>query len=277
MLLTGRSVVKGWRGTAMSRPDQPSRWKALSDRPVGQPQGRSGAQGHASGQRQQRAGQPRNRRRKDARPEEILEAALEEFARKGYAAARLDCVAQRAGIAKGTIYLYFSSKEELFKATVRHALFPQVAQLEALIPTFSGTTEAFLRGPFKELQRLVLRSDLRLLARILITEGHAFPDLTEFYYQEVIQRGMNAMRAVVARGVARGEFRESGLTEHPQPLMASAILAVVWQWLLDRHEPLDVERLLDTHIDLLLEGLKVRPASFAPERSGGNSGANPGP
>jgi AcrR family transcriptional regulator len=206
------------------------------------------------------AGLVRNRRRKAARPDEILAAALEEFAEKGYAAARLDDVARRAGVAKGTIYLYYSGKEELFKAVVRRAVAPELEQMQALALSFPGTSEAFLRGPFRLLLRHLLRSDLRRLVRVFLVEGPAFPDLTEFYYREVVQRGMDVIRAVLAQGVARGEFRQTGLLEYPQPLIASALVALLWEWLLGRHAPLDVDRLLDAHLDVLLDGLKAHPA-----------------
>jgi AcrR family transcriptional regulator len=206
----------------------------------------------------------RNRRRKEARPDEILDAAMAEFAEYGYAAARLDRVAQRAGIAKGTIYLYFPSKEELFKAAALRTIVPQVSAIAAMTQTFAGSTEEFIRGPFKQVQLHILRSEIRYLARIILTEGRSFPDLTEFFYQQVVQRGLDTLRGVVARGVASGEFRHSGLEEYPHSLMSAAILAVLWESLLERHGmQLDVERLIDTHLDSLLEGLKARPSARA--------------
>jgi AcrR family transcriptional regulator len=201
----------------------------------------------------------RNRRRKEARPDEILDAAMAEFAEHGYDAARLDRVAQRAGIAKGTIYLYFSSKEALFEAVAMRAIGPQLGAIGAQVQSFSGSTEEFIRGPFKQAQLRLLQSDARHLARIILTEGRNFPDLTEFFYREVVQQGLDTLRGVVARGVASGEFRQTGLDEYPQPLMAVTVLAMLWETLLRRHGmQLDVERLLDTHLDVVLEGLRAR-------------------
>ena len=201
----------------------------------------------------------RNRRRKEARPDEILDAAMAEFTEHGYAAARLDRVAQRAGIAKGTIYLYFASKEELFRAVAMRAIAPQISGIAALTKTFAGSTEDFIRGPFKQALLHLLRSDARHLARIILTEGRNFPDLTEFFYHQVVQRGLNTLHGVVGRGVDSGEFRHSGLDEYPQPLMAVAVIAMLWETLLARHGmALNVERLLDAHLDVLLDGLKVR-------------------
>ena len=220
----------------------------------------------ANGERRPRASQvspqpkPR-RRRKDERPEEILAAALDEFADKGYAATRLDDVARRAGVAKGTIYLYYAGKTELFQAVVRRALSPQLDQIEAMALAYPGPAEAFLRGPFLALQRHLLQSDLRRLARVLLAEGPLFPDLTEFYYREVVSRGLGMMRVLIVRGVERGEFRETALAQLPQPLIAGALVALVWESLFGRFHPLDTERMLETYITLLLEGLKVRPTT----------------
>jgi AcrR family transcriptional regulator len=201
------------------------------------------------------------RRRKDERPDEILAAAVEEFAAKGYAAARLDDVARRAGVAKGTIYLYYAGKDELFQAVVRRAIVPHLDHLEALALASSSSVEAFLRGPFLGLQRHLLRSDVRRLVRVMLAEAPLVPGLSEFYYREVVARGLGILRTLIARGVERGEFRPTALAELPQPLIAGAVLALLWEWLFGRHHPLDTERLLETHISLLLEGLKARPSA----------------
>ena len=199
------------------------------------------------------------RRRKAARPDEILAAALEEFATRGYAATRLDDVARRAGVAKGTIYLYYAGKEQLFQAVVRRAVVPQLDDLERRALAESGPVEAFLRGPFIRLQLHLLQSDLRRLVRVMLTEGPLFPELTAFYYHEVIARGLAMLRALIARGVERGEFRATALGELPQPLVASTVLALLWESLFGHLHPLETERLLVTHISLLLDGLKAPP------------------
>jgi AcrR family transcriptional regulator len=198
------------------------------------------------------------RRRKEARPEEILEAALAEFAEKGYAATRLEDVARRAGIAKGTIYLYFPGKAPLFKAVVRRAVLPQFEDVQGALQAYPGSTEEFLRGPFRMAMGRFVRSEARRLAPLLIAEGRGFPDLTEFVYRELVQRGISLLRQVVARGEARGEFRHTNLNEFPQPLIAAAFTALIWQRLFEDVAPIDVDRLLETHIDLILDGLKKR-------------------
>jgi hypothetical protein len=147
----------------------------------------------------------------------------------------------------------------LFKAALGRAVFPQLEELQRLTQTFTGSSEEFLRGPFKEVLRHLVRSEARLLARVMLAEAHNFPDLTDFYYREVIQRGMAALHSVVAHGVARGEFRQTNLDQYPQPLVATAVVAMVWQSVLGSRAPLDVDGLVDTHVDLILYGLKARP------------------
>jgi len=224
-------------------------------------------QSRPSGIQQTQKNAPGRRRRKDARPEEILVAALEEFAEKGYAATRLEDVARRAGVAKGTIYLYYEGKELLFQTVVRRAVAPQLDQLERRVQNYPGSAESFLRGPFLTLQRHLVQSDVRRLLRVFLAEGTAFPELTEFYYREVVSRGMAIMRSVIERGVINGEFRPSALSELPQPLIAGALVALIWESLFGRGHPLDTERMLETHIDLILDGLKAttRSARGTPE------------
>lgn len=209
-------------------------------------------------QQESQIARPTRRRRKHERPDEILVAALDEFAEKGYAAARLDDVAKRAGVAKGTIYLYYAGKEALFQSVVRRAVVPQLDQFENAAASYSGSVEAFLRGPFLMLQKQLLLSDMRRLLRVFIAEGPLFPELTEFYYREVVSRGLGVMRAMIARGVERGELRETALDEFPQPLIAGALVGLIWESLFGRDHPLDIGRMLETHLTLMLDGLKAR-------------------
>jgi AcrR family transcriptional regulator len=199
----------------------------------------------------------RRRRRKDERPNEILAAALDEFAEKGFTAARLADVARRAGIAKGTIYLYYSSKHELFRAVIR-SLLPRYGEIERMVLDYPGSTEALLRGPFLEVQRKLLQTDLPRLLSVLLTEGQRVPDLVDFYYREALSPALGMARSIIQRGVDRGEFRETALVELPQPLIAGVLVAVVWNSLLGNVHPVDTGQLLETHIDLLLDGLTLR-------------------
>ena len=205
----------------------------------------------------QAPGRSREGRRGD-RERAIVAAALAEFSAKGFAAARLDDVARRAGVAKGTLYLYFDGKDALFQAVIRQAILPRIADAEALAAGFDGPTEALLRRMLKTLGREIVETEAGEAMRLVIAEAGRFPELTAFYYRSVVRRGLDLVRGVVARGVARGEFRPSALDEHPQLLVAPLILAVIWTALFQRLQPIDLERLLDGHLDLLLDGLRTR-------------------
>ena len=199
--------------------------------------------------------QPRNKRRKDERPQEIIDAALLVFAESGYAAARLDDVARRAGVAKGTIYLYFESKEELFKAVVRAVVVSHMERMQGLIESFEGTSEELLRTVMRSTAYEFVNSDMRHLSRLMMVEGRKFPDITKFYFDEVISHGMGNIRAIIERGVGRGEFRETQLAEFPQLMMSAPMMAMMWKATFDHVHHLDLDRYFDTHIDILLNGL----------------------
>lgn len=206
----------------------------------------------------------RNERRKGQRPDEIISAAFEEFAAKGYAEARLDDVASRAGISKGLVYVYFKTKEELFKAVVRTFLIPRFAALSGRIEASEDTTEAIIRGPLLSTMKEVAVSRLVIILRLLIAEGPKHPDLTEFYHREVITRGMAVIRLLIDRGVARGEFRPTRLTQFPQLFVAPMLVALIWRSLFDNIDKLDTAAMLDTHIDLLLRAIKAPPETNVP-------------
>ena len=184
-----------------------------------------------------------------ARREAILAAALDEFAASGFEAARLDDVAKRAGVAKGTIYLYFRDKESLFQELVRTMLTPLVGTIEAL-----GAAEvpiAVLSEQIVELfVREVYETRRKDVIRLMITEGRRFPKLAEFYYREVLSRIIAAVRALLRRAAARGEVPEA-LVDFPQIIAAPGLVAIIWAGLFERFEPLDVRKMMKTHVDLL--------------------------
>lgn len=184
------------------------------------------------------------------RREVILNAALDEFADRGFEAARLDDVAKRAGIAKGTIYLYFRDKETLFQELLREMLTPIVGGFETLgqadIPAkqlAERMRDVFVHEVFETRRKDVIR--------LMISEGRRFPKLAEFYYREVLSRIFEALRAVLKRAAERGEIPQS-LAEFPQLIAAPALLAVVWTGLFGNVAPLDVRKMMQTHIDILL-------------------------
>lgn len=206
------------------------------------------------------------RRRKEARPGEILGAALACFAEHGFAATRLEDVAQRAGVTKGTLYLYFPNKEELFKAVVAQTLVPSLERGEALL---GGADESAAepRSAAGLLAELICgwaelaRSPAGAIPKIVISEAGNFPDLARFYREQVVDRGMALLRRVLRLGIARGEFRPVDIDDTARCIVAPVLLAMLWRHSLGRHEQsgFDPDTLSQTHLQLILNGLRVCP------------------
>lgn len=199
----------------------------------------------------------RTRKAKLRRYEQILAAAFEEFSRNGYAEARLEDVAQRAGIAKGTIYLYFKNKELLFRAVLRGLIHHAFEELEIFVQTFPGTTEELVREVLsRQYTNVVKNSKARLMLRLLIAESHKFPQLGDVYLREIVGPGVAAMRTLIQRGIASGEFRQGKIAAFPQVLVGPAVLAVVWTLIVGERQPLDFDRYMEAHLELVLRGLR---------------------
>jgi len=201
---------------------------------------------------------PRRRTRKDDRSQEIVAAAFEEFAANGYAGTRLEDVAGRARVSKGLPYLYFKTKEELFKAVVRSVITSHFDVIRGQMDTTTLSVEDFLKGPFLSFIQELVCSKRVFIVRLLIAEGHKHPELTEFYFDTVVSRGLETLRQLIDRGVARGEFRETPLREFPQLLIAPMLMAVIWRALFERHHHLDTDAMLKTHIDLIVDAVKAK-------------------
>lgn len=197
----------------------------------------------------------RRQRRKEARPAEIIEAGIAEFATNGFARTRLDDVAKRAGVAKGTIYLYFPDKEALFVSAVRSRVAPLLEQMGQFADGFEGSSADLLENVIRTAHARMLASDLSVLIRILIAEGAAFPQLTEFYYRESISKARALLERIVRRGVKSGEFREGPAARLSMVLMAPVIMAAVWKMTFDRHAPVSPKDFLEAHLDLALGAL----------------------
>ena len=195
--------------------------------------------------------QSARRNKAAARRAAILDAALDEFSALGFAAARLDDVARRADVAKGTIYLHFKDKEALFQELVRVQMNPVVAIFEAALASdmplnvlMDQAIEIFIREIYNTHRKQVLR--------LIISEGPRFPALAEFYYREVLSRMLGAVRARLARAFDSGEIADDTLIRFPQMLGAVAVMAVIWSGLFERFEPLDVSGLMHAYFDRLL-------------------------
>jgi AcrR family transcriptional regulator len=193
---------------------------------------------------------PPRAQRQAARREAIIAAALDEFSARGFAATRLDDIAARAGVAKGTIYLYFRDKESLFQELVRAMLSPIVGRLEAA-PMADLPARMLVEAIADIFEREIFGTRRKDVIRLIITEGQRFPKLAEVYYREVIERVVPVMRGLMKRAVERGEFPNDALARFPQLLIAPAMVALVWNGLFDRFAPLDVRELLRAHIALL--------------------------
>src|SRR5881296_2622022 len=207
--------------------------------------------------RRSRKAKPRWQRRKDARPEEIVAAALDVFVERGFARARLEEVARRAGVTKGTIYLYFKSKEALFKAVVRETIVQVIAQGEALAQSFTGSARDLLERLVREYWRLVGETSLVGIPKLMMAEAGNFPELARFYYEEVVTRGHRLMAGVIQRGIKAGEFRPVNLAVATKLAMSPLMHAVVARKAFSACMPegFDVASYLDTHIDLYLHGI----------------------
>src|SRR5580704_12111901 len=192
---------------------------------------------------------PRADRRAERR-QAILAAALQEFSARGFAAARLDDVADAAGIAKGTIYLYFRDKETLFQDLILSEMGPVVATLETALAV-DLPVRAVAERAVELFVREIYGTSRRDIIRLIISEGPRFPQLADFYYREVLSRIIAAVRALLVRALERGELRSDAIIRFPQLLGAPGIVAIIWSGLFERQEPLDVQGLMRAHLDLL--------------------------
>jgi AcrR family transcriptional regulator len=201
---------------------------------------------------------PRRREQKLHRQEEILAAAFEVFAAHGYEAARIDDVARQAGIAKGTIYLYFRDKEQLFRAVVRSLV---QKRFDSIAGSFRGTGEQLLRELLSRMYSQVVRNEkVRSIVRLLIAESGRFPQLAEIYHREIIAPGMKAVRQALKHGIASGEFRKTAAVEFPQLLAAPGVLAIVWRLLHGEHHRLELDAYSKAHLEFVLDNLRKHPA-----------------
>jgi len=192
-----------------------------------------------------------------SREGQILAAAFEEFAANGYAAARLDNVAKRADIAKGTIYLYFPSKSRLFQAVVRGLIRPIPEDFEVFVKGSSASACQLLGDLIsRQYAELVMNRKARAILRLLIAESGRFPQLSEVYHREVIEPGVRAIRLVLEKGIASGEFRETKMEAFPQILAAPVILAIVWILVLGARADLDLDAYRAAHVEFILSALR---------------------
>lgn len=204
-------------------------------------------------------------RRKEARPAELLAAALELFVEKGFAATRAEEVAKRAGVSKGTLFLYFASKEELFKAVVRANFSARYAEWGQQFEQYQGSSADMLRQCVATWWQHVGSTQVAGISKLMMSEAGNFPELAAFYQQEVIEPGSALVRRVLQRGVDSGEFRPIDLQYGVYAVLAPLLYLAHW-----RHsfgmcckpaEQLDPHKYMSVQIDNILFGLTARPAS----------------
>lgn len=207
------------------------------------------------------AGQPKWRRRKEARPGEILEAAFDVFSEKGFAAARLDDIATRAGVSKGALYLYFETKEALFQAMIRERVAPNLFALIEAAKGFDGRFSDLIGLLLPRAAQALQASGAGKVVKIVIGESRNFPELARFWRTEVVGPALSALTELVARGQARGEIRSGEPRLIAMSVLGPMMLGVIWREVMEPvgGEPLDLEALAGSHVNVLLGGV-LEPA-----------------
>ncbi|MBA2674580.1 TetR/AcrR family transcriptional regulator [Ramlibacter sp.] len=208
-------------------------------------------------------GHAKRERRKENRPAELLDAALDLFVEKGFAATRAEEVAARAGVSKGTLFLYFPSKEELFKAVVRENISGRFKEWEQEFHAFEGTTIEMVRYCMRVWWERIGATRASGITKLIVSEARNFPDIAAFYQQEVIRPGTELVRGILQRGVDRGEFRPLDMEYAVFGIIAPMIFLIMMKHSLGVCMPqdyaLDPERYLASQLELLLCGLQLRP------------------
>jgi AcrR family transcriptional regulator len=210
----------------------------------------------------------RRERRKEARPGELLDAALDLFVEKGFAATRSEEVAARAGVSKGTLFLYFPSKEELFKAVVRENMSGRFAEWQEEFDTFEGTTAEMVRYCMRVWWERIGATRASGITKLMISEARNFPELAAFYQQEVIRPGTDLIKRILQRGIDRGEFGPIDVEYAVFGIVAPMIFLIMMKHSLGACAPqdyqLDPEHYVETQAEMLLQGLCIRADAKGP-------------
>ncbi|MEM9797317.1 MAG: TetR/AcrR family transcriptional regulator [Pseudomonadota bacterium] len=205
---------------------------------------------------------PARRRRKDARPGEILDAALAEFSERGFGASTLSGIARRAGVARPTIYLYFDDKDALFDALMQRRLTDTLEEIRADLDGYTGDSGALLEMLFTRMHADAADPEAVTLLRVLIAEGRRFPKLVRLHHQRVMDVGVTLLQEIVARGVTRGEFAPDAAEIDVRVLVAPVLMALFWRTVFWDVAPLDGEKILRDQLRVVLRALGAR----GPER-----------
>lgn len=209
--------------------------------------------------------EPRQRRarRKESRPGELLDAALQLFVEKGFAATRVEEVAARAGVSKGTLFLYFPSKEELFKAVVRENLAGRFPEWHEELAQFTGDSAELVRYCLHTWWERVGMTPASGITKLVMSEAGMFPEIAAFYQKEVIEPGNELIRRILQRGIDRGEIRPLSMEYAIYSLIAPMIFLLMWKHSMAPCCPSTIDPIgfIDNQVDLLLHGMLISPPS----------------
>ena len=200
-------------------------------------------------------------RRKEARPEEILDAALALFGEKGFSATRMVDVAKQAGISKGTLYLYFDSKEAILRSVVLEKITPQIVFVEELIEQFEGSSAELLKQVVHHWWNRVGRTELSAIPKLIISESGNFPELAEFFVNNVVKRARKLFSRIISRGIDAAEFNDYPADRVARLVIAPLVQTVIWMHSLQPFDDrTDIDQLIDLHIEFVLKALVKNPS-----------------
>lgn len=207
-------------------------------------------------------GQPKFRRRKEDRPGEIVAAALAVFSEKGFAAARLEDVAARAGVSKGAIYLYFATKEDIFRAVVEQAIAPNVKVLRAMASAHPGPFSDLVRQFAGRIADVVVGQRIGGIAKMVIGEARNFPEIARLWHDELVVHALGALTDAVAAAQARGEVKAGDPRTYAMQVIAPMLVTVIWAETFAPvgAEPFEIRPVMDQHIETLLTGMLAEDA-----------------
>jgi TetR/AcrR family transcriptional regulator len=209
---------------------------------------------------------PKRERRKEARPGELLDAALDLFVEKGFSAARVDEVAARAGVSKGTLFLYFQSKEDLFKAVVRENIANKFPAWQEEFATFEGSSSDMLRYALVSWWERIGKTRVSGITKLVMSEAQNFPEIAAFYQEEVIKPGNAMIRSILERGVQSGEFRDMDLEQAVHIIVAPMIFLMMWKHSMGAcatsAKIVDPEQFIHMQVDVLLHGMTAQKSEF---------------
>ncbi len=197
--------------------------------------------------------------RKELRRNEVIDAAIAVFAREGFAQATMDDVAREASIAKGTVYLYFKSKEDLFRGAIESRLVPVAERAEASATDLSGSATDLLQNHIRWAYEHIIAGDLKHILRLVIAEGPRFPEIRQFYYDNVLKRlTTGAISTIIDYGVERGEFAPISQDKIALIVMGPAMIAGMWKIVWDDLDPIDLDTYFQTHVEVIINGVLAK-------------------